>query len=59
MKKLFLGICVFLALTVSAQSKVINICDLGAKSSNTTENTAIIQKAIDDVSAAGGGLQKV
>jgi polygalacturonase len=55
MKKIFLGFFLLLTLTVSGQSKVVNICDLGAKSSNTTENTAIIQKAIDDVSAGGGG----
>lgn len=59
MRKFIIGINVFLAISISAQSKIVNICDLGAKSSNTTGNTAIIQKAIDEVSTVDGGLQKV
>jgi polygalacturonase len=56
MKKYFsLGFLFLMAMSVMGQGNLINICDLGAKSSNTTENTAIIQKAIDDVSTAGGG----
>jgi polygalacturonase len=56
MKRLFLiGFLAIGTLSSFGQSKIINIIDRGACSSNTTENTAIIQKAIDDVSAAGGG----
>ena len=51
----FTGLFLLMVASVIGQSKTINIIDLGAKSSNTTENTAIIQKAIDDVSASGGG----
>ncbi|HJV77503.1 MAG TPA: glycosyl hydrolase family 28 protein [Paludibacter sp.] len=54
-KHFFAALFLFVAASIFGQSKVVNICDLGAKSSNTTENTAIIQKAIDDISAAGGG----
>lgn len=54
-KHFFTGLALLITAIVMGQAKVVNICDLGAKSSNTTENTAIIQKAIDDVSAAGGG----
>ncbi len=55
MKTIFL---ILLATCVSFGSfaqKVLNIKDMGARSSDQTGNTAIIQKAIDDVSAAGGG----
>ena len=55
MKKLLLIGFLAVGTLSSVGQKVINIIDLGAKSSNTTENTAIIQKAIDEVSAAGGG----
>ena len=54
-KHFFTGFALLMTAIVMGQAKVVNICDLGAKSSNTTENTAIIQKAIDDVSASGGG----
>ena len=54
-KEIFAGLLTLIATTLIGQNRVINICDLGAKSSNTTENTAIIQKAIDHISAAGGG----
>ena len=49
------GILILLTTSVKAQTNIINIADLGAKSSNQTENTPIIQKAINDVSIAGGG----
>jgi polygalacturonase len=51
----FTGLFLLMVASAIGQSKTINIIDLGAKSSNTTENTAIIQKAIDDVSKGGGG----
>jgi polygalacturonase len=51
----FTGLFLLMVASAIGQSKTINIIDLGARSSNTTENTAIIQKAIDEVSAAGGG----
>jgi polygalacturonase len=54
-KQIIAGCLSLLIISTSAQKKAINIIDRGACSSNTTENTVIIQKAIDDVSAAGGG----
>ncbi|MFT3752276.1 MAG: glycosyl hydrolase family 28 protein [Paludibacter sp.] len=51
----FIGLFLLLATSAFGQSKIISIIDRGACSSNTTENTVIIQKAIDEVSAAGGG----
>jgi polygalacturonase len=53
-KNLLIVLSVLISLGTYAQ-KVINIKDMGASSSNQTGNTAIIQKAIDEVSAAGGG----
>lgn len=55
MKKIFLILLAACILQGVFAQKVVNIKDLGACSSDQTGNTAIIQKAIDDVSAAGGG----
>jgi polygalacturonase len=53
-KQILSALLLSLTLVGFSQNKIINICDLGAKSSNT-DNKNIIQKAIDDISAAGGG----
>ena len=45
----------FIATSASAQTKVYNIINYGAVADGKTNNTNVIQSAIDDASADGGG----
>lgn len=54
MKKLFILAAMLLALPAFAGSRNIDITKIGARESNK-DNAPMIQKAIDNVSAAGGG----
>src|ERR1035437_10140102 len=59
--KLFLAVslCSFISVTVRAKTKVYNITGYGAVADGKTNNTNVIQKAIDDASAGGGGRVEV
>jgi len=55
MRFLKLSFILFLPLVVSAQNKTYNITTYGAQADGKTNNTAALQKAIDDASQDGGG----
>ena len=55
MKRLSILALAFTLLAFPAQAKDINVKSLGAKADGKTKVTKTIQKAIDAVSAAGGG----
>ncbi len=54
MRKSFL-LTLFLVASLTLQGKDIDVKSLGAKADGKTKVTAVLQKAIDKVSAAGGG----
>ena len=55
MKRLSILALAFTLLALTAQAKDINVKSLGAKADGKTKVTKSIQKAIDAVSASGGG----
>lgn len=55
MKRLSILALAFTLLALTAQAKDINVKSIGARADGKTKVTKTIQKAIDDVSAAGGG----
>ncbi len=55
MKKIAILALAFTLLAFPARAKDINVKSLGAKADGKTKVTRVIQKAIDAVSAAGGG----
>lgn len=52
---LFFFLTIVTATAFAQSAKTYDIATLGAKGDGVTDNTAVIQKAIDDASAAGGG----
>ncbi len=54
MKKILLFIIVF-SLSLVSKAETINMQSFGAKTDGKTSNTAVIKKAIDKLSTAGGG----
>src|SRR5258708_24950614 len=49
-------LCSLIGISAQAQTKVYNITRYGAVADDKTNNTAAIQKAIDEASANGGGI---
>lgn len=54
--KMIALVCLFICRPISLQGVTINITDHGAKGDGKTDNTSIIQAAIDECSNAKGGM---
>lgn len=56
MRTLFVVLFTFLCLLAQLSAKTINLIEYGAKADGKTSNTQIIKKAIEELSAEGGGV---